>query len=138
MSGHTFRNPDKIQQLPFRDWLRTNMPNGKDGFVVEDLDLIIRVYGNNYKTDQGGKFFLIDLKHGTAWIDNAQKKTFGLMHELLRLADPKHLRYKGFFVVQYSNSDWGKSAFKVNKVSLDRNALLDFFSFRLEIDSLFD
>ncbi len=35
-----FRNPDKLQVLPYREWMRLNLPTGKQGMVVEDLDAV--------------------------------------------------------------------------------------------------
>jgi len=39
-----FRHPDKFQVLPWREYIRQNLPSGAEGFVAEDLDLIIRNY----------------------------------------------------------------------------------------------
>jgi hypothetical protein len=106
MSDHRFRNPDKLQQLPFRDWLRAGFPNGSDGFVVEDLDLVIRLYGPNYGSDRQGRFMLLELKHGTKPAGTSKLRTFGLMDHLLRQADPSAIRYRGFFIVRTNTDDW--------------------------------
>lgn len=110
----TFRNPDKFQVLPFREWIRNNMPSGRDGFVAEDLDLVVRLYGPRFHTDATGKFMLIELKHGNTQPAIAQQKTFGLIDALLRKADPEQKRYLGYFVVNYDNEDWNVSTFRIN------------------------
>jgi hypothetical protein len=108
-----FRNSDKLQVLPFREWLRTNMPTAHDGFVVEDLDLVIRWYGvNGFGTE--GVFMFLELKFWGYDIGLAQKKTFGMIDRLLRMADPKKEKYKGFFVIQYSDENWNNANFRIN------------------------
>ena len=44
MNKPKFRHPDKFQVLPWREYIRQNLPPGAEGFVAEDLDLIIRNY----------------------------------------------------------------------------------------------
>jgi len=128
-----FRNPDKFQRLPFRDWIRENLPTGQEGYVVEDLDLIIRACGQNFNSDGIGKFMLIELKYGSTWIGYAQRKTFGLIHQLLRESDPDRIRYIGYFIIQYDDENWDDATFKVNTVELSRTELLRFLSFDREI-----
>jgi len=118
MTAPTFRNPDKFQQLSFRDWFRKNKPSGKEGYVVEDLDLVLRIFGANFHTDATGKFILIELKFKNAWIGPAQKRTFSLINSLLRQGDPERKRYLGYYVVQYDNEDWDKASFRINRVKV--------------------
>jgi len=129
MSSHEFRNPDKLQVLPFRDWIRDHLPGGPDGYVVEDLDLVLRIYGPKFKSDATGKFMLIELKFGHSWIGVAQRKTFGLMHNLLRNADPGCQRYLGYFVLQYDNEDWDIANFSINRESVTRQRFMEFLLF---------
>lgn len=136
MSDHIFRNPDKLQVLPFRDWLRRNKPNGNTGFIVEDLDLIIRLYGEHYHTDDTGKFMLVELKFFPKWIDRAQEMTFGLIDCILRLTNLFGKRYFGFFVIQYSNNNWDISKFWINKQEINRETLLEFFDMGIPIEPL--
>jgi hypothetical protein len=90
------------------------MPSGSEGFVTEDLDLVVRLFGAKYNTDATGKFMLIELKHGNAQPAIAQQKTFGLIDSLLRKADPNKQRYLGYFILNYDNEDWNKANFRVN------------------------
>ena len=129
MTGHTFRNPELFQVLPFREWMRKNLPSGSQGMVIEDLDLVIRVYGTNFGSDAVGKFMLIELKFKKSWIGQAQKRTFGQIDRLLRKADPDAKRYMGYFVVQYDDEDWDKAQFKVNRKRLPTETFKRFLLF---------
>lgn len=126
-----FRNPELLQVLPYREWIRSNMPGPRAGFVVEDLDLVIRTYGNEFDTDGIGKIMLVELKRWPHNIGYAQRATFGLLHRLLRKADPDQNRYVGYFVVQYDNDDWDYSQFWVNGINLCLSELKDFLMFHL-------
>jgi hypothetical protein len=133
---HRFRHPEKFQQLQFRDWIRENMPHASEGYVVEDIDLVLRAYGANYYTDAEGIFMLIELKFGNAWVGTAQQRTFGMIHKLLRKADPEARRYLGYFVIQYDNEDWDKANFKINGVEVDREKFWAFMNFMAPIKSV--
>jgi len=121
MAVPVFRNPDKFQVLPYRDWLRKNQPQGSQGYVVEDLDLLVRGYGPRYGTDAKGRFMECELKFYPRNIGPAQKRTFGLRDEMMRRGDPDGERYLGFYVVQYDNEDWDLSKFWVNGLPMTRD-----------------
>jgi len=125
-----FRNPDKFQVLPFRDWLRTNLPNGSNGMVVEDLDLVVRCYGPMYGKDGDGMFMLVENKFGMATLGVAQVKTFGLIDRLLRQADPEARRYRGYYLVQYDCEEWEKANFRINGTPVTREQFMDFWNFK--------
>lgn len=134
MSKPEFRHPDKFQVLKFREWIRENLPTGKEGFIAEDLDLVIKVFGSNYGLGQAGKFMLCELKFYPTSIGYAQKQLFGTIDKLLRKADPKHKIYRGYYVIQYNNEDWDISEFWINDISVDHETLWAFFQFMYEID----
>ena len=123
-----FRHPDVLQQLPFRDWIRQNLPGPKAGYVVEDLDLVIRVYGDNFSSDSTGKFMLIELKKHPANIGHAQWMTFGLIDRLLK-SSPEGYRYKGYYVIQYTVEHWDYSQFHVNGIHLPKDKFIGFLKF---------
>lgn len=135
MNKPKFRNPDKFQILPFREWIRNNLPSGRDGFIVEDLDLVIKVYGRNYGLDRKGKFMLCELKFYPKSIGYAQKQLYGLIDKLLRSADPDKNRYQGYYVIQYDNDDWDISKFWINETLIKKDELWAFLQFIYEIDS---
>jgi hypothetical protein len=93
-----FRHPDKFQLLPWREWLRNELPPGPKGWVAEDLDLVVRKYSLE---DPVGRFMLIELKHGGASLSKSKLMTFGIIDFLLRQADPKRKIYRGYFLLQY-------------------------------------
>lgn len=124
-----FRNPDKLQQLPYRDYLRENFPSGADGYVVEDLDVVLRTYGTRFRSDDTGRVMLIELKYHPHWIGPAQQRTFGLIHQLMRKGDPDRERYLGYYVVWHDNSDWEASNFWINRKPVDRQIFHRFLSF---------
>lgn len=99
MSQPVFRNPDLYQVLPLREYLRGALPSGGDGCVIEDLDLLVRHYGPRYQLDSFGRFMLVEQKHPGSDIGTAQKRTFGLLHQLLRMADPDRKRYLGYYLL---------------------------------------
>lgn len=114
MSNHTFRNPHLFQRLPVRDYLRVHYPDGSRGFVVEDLDLVVRHYGVNYHTDATGRFMLIEIKHPGHSIGTAQRRTFGLLDSLLRKGDPNGERYMGYFQLNAEFDDGNNMVFPVH------------------------
>lgn len=120
MNTPIFRNDDIFQRLPFRDWIRENLPNGRSGFVAEDLDLIIRLFGRAHNSDRLGKMMLVELKYGEKTdLGIAQKMTMGLQNMLLRGGDADGTRYVGFFRVNYDDESWGPFCrFWVNGVEL--------------------
>ena len=145
MAAPEFRHPDKVQLLLFREYLRQNMPSSSDGYVVEDLDLVIRAFQPSrpskfqFQTDDEGKFRLIELKYGNAWITNGQRRTFGLMDRLMRVGDPDRKRYLGYFVVQYSHEDWNLADFRINGKQVTRDVFHRFLLFEdIGILGLFD
>jgi len=116
-----FRNPDLFQRLPWREWLRREMPAGPEGWVAEDLDLIVRRY---MSSDPVGRFMLVELKYGEAGLGEAQIRTFGLVDGLLRAADPQGRRYLGYYLLQYPELDWERChGFKVNGLPLSAQGL---------------
>ena len=141
MSGHTFRNPDLFQVLPLRDYLRSpGWPDGKDGFVVEDLDVVVRHFGNTFHTDAKGRLLLIEQKHPGHWIRTAQEKTFGLMDTLLRKADPERVRYLGYYILQVAFDADNAPVFPVrmNKQAMDATEFRKWITGETVIPSYFE
>lgn len=102
-----FRNPDKVQVLPFREWMRQNLPTGKQGMVVEDLDLLPTIFGplagRSYSDD--GMFMLVELKTPGYSMSYGQKRLFGLIDTLLRFSDPHEKYYLGCFTVWWDHEN---------------------------------
>jgi len=101
----TFRNPDKLQVLPIREYIRENCPGPGAGLVVEDLDLVPLQYGpliGRHK-NADGQFMLVEVKHPGFGIGYAQKRLFMMMDRLLRLGDPEGKFYIGFYVLNWND-----------------------------------
>jgi len=98
-----FRNPDKVQVLPWRDWMRVNCPTPGQGLVVEDLDLVVLRYGplEGRPRDADGKFLFMEVKCKGASVGYAQQRVFGLIDRLLKKADPNGAFYIGYFVLHW-------------------------------------
>lgn len=106
MAIPVFRNPDKFQVLPVREYIRKMCPGPSDGLVVEDLDLVPLIYGpliGRHKNDDG-KFMLVEIKHTGFGIKYAQTRLFAMMDRLLRLGDPHGKFYIGFYVLNWDNN----------------------------------
>ncbi len=102
-----FRNPSSLEGLQrLRDLLRGHsphimpMPNGQQGFVVEDLDLVLRWYGKNFGLDNEGRLRLCEVKYGQTPIAKAQKMTFKLLAAII---GKNHPRFDGYFIIQTSD-----------------------------------
>lgn len=125
MSDHRFRNPQFYQVLGYREAIREWMPNGSAGFVATDLDLVLRWFGPAYGTDAAGKFAFVELKHGSASLGTAQRMTFRLINDALRLADPTASRYVGFYVIKSSTDNWVEcDDFCINTVATNQTGLI--------------
>lgn len=122
MDRPVFRNPDKFQVLPLREYMRLTLPSGPSGCVVEDLDILVRHYGINYGLDATGRFMLIEQKFPGSFIGSAQIRTFGLIHDTLRKGDPNRERYVGYYVLNIAFDDFGNPMFPV---TVNRSHVLD-------------
>jgi hypothetical protein len=139
-----FRHPELFQLLPWREHLRSKrFPSGADGFVVEDLDVLVRWWGHNFQLDDDGTFALVEMKYdatgaGPARLPYAQERTFELLDGVLRRGDPDGTRYRGCYVVQYGPALWPDCrSFRINGRTVTRAGFDDFFLRRLEVEPLF-
>lgn len=104
-----------------RQFIRENMPSGKEGFVAEDLDLVIKYFGSNFSTDRDGFIKIIELKVGIGIFGTAQKETMGLLDKMCRTSEYSE-RYLGFFLVYSPSCEWEKEEFiTVNGFDLSQN-----------------
>lgn len=134
LMGKNLRRNDRYTNYQgHRDYLMGDrFPNGNEGYVVEDLDLLVRGYGLKFNTDSKGRFMLIELKYYPSDIGYAQKKTFGMVDEMLRAGDKvlngNSPRYLGYFVVQYDNEDWNLSRFWIDGKEVTKSGFDEFIS----------
>lgn len=139
MSQHKFNHPEEFGVLWFREWIRDRFPNGWEGFVAEDLDLVVRTFGTDYGSDAAGRFMLIEAKFRNATIKNAQARTFGLIHGLLRSADPNRERYIGFYKLGYGDGVDADRPLWLNNKPMTEDELIEFLNFRrLDIEGMWE
>ena len=94
-------DPYEVEK-PIRKLIRERIP--KSGRVVEDLDLLIRHYSTSNSV---GVFRAIETKHGDIGLTIGQDKSFRQMHNLWRRGDPDATEYKGFYLVQCDDAEYG-------------------------------
>lgn len=117
-ADRTFRMRELLRGRGYR-----SMPSGPDGFIVEDLDLLLRWKGPRFNLDDAGRFRLIEVRRRGTNLDWAKEWTFGLIHFCLRAFKP---RYDGFYVVQHDNDDFDRATtFWVNGQELTADEFLN-------------
>lgn len=95
------------REKPIRRLMRQRMPRGSQGYVPEDLDIVLRVFGPRFRSDAKGKIRLIETKWNPVadcpvTLKGGQDRTFRLVDEMLSassLAD----RYEGFYIVTHTH-----------------------------------
>ena len=103
MSGPKIRSKT-LQILPEREWIRENISCEKGGFVVEDLDMIVKIYNPEIPRDSG-KFRLIEKKNPGERFGYAQISLFKTMDHLLTKSDPDRKCYQGFYLIIWNYKD---------------------------------
>lgn len=109
MSAHVFLN-DRLRDDRFQ-WVRDNLPDGKDGFTHNDLDSVPRIYT---PSNPDGMFMLVEWKWNTAQLKPSQIRTFKMIDGLLRIADPDRMKYHGFYVVTWRGIPIGQNDFRID------------------------
>ena len=114
MSEHRFHLSDQLPVYPAREFLRGPLfPNGRDGFVVQDMDaaMVLRQFGRKRDSDELGRLLLVEMKHNADGpapaLRTAQAVTFGLIHDLLK--QTRSVRYAGFLILTHSTKNPGDS-----------------------------
>lgn len=118
MHRYPWKNIGTYELHDYREFIKQYLPHGSDGFVVEDVDAVIRVYSDSFGTDSTGMFMFLEFKEITPRVTypsdiklgTAQSITFKLIDRMLRTASdlPNTYdtgRYKGYFVVKYQDID---------------------------------
>jgi hypothetical protein len=102
-----FRNPDKLALIPYREYMRDNLPTPGQGMVVEDMDVIALQIGAlcGRHRDADGKFMMIEIKSFGARMGYAQTRLFSMMHRLMRAGDPQKEYYVGFYLLHWDDNN---------------------------------
>lgn len=110
------------KERPIRTWFRERGLVGREGLNIQDLDIAINCFGKligrNHSED--GRIKLIETKVDIGWIEPkmtyAQRRTFELLHKLLRSADPGARFYRGLYTV---STPLCKKSEEFNNVNFD-------------------
>ncbi len=126
MTTYVFRNPDLYQLDELRELIRgrkhQSMPGRGDGFVVEDLDLVIRWYGRKWGLDGKGRYRLCEVKHANGEFTRGQSNTFGLIAQDLQSSK----RFDGFYIIRHSDGAHDQdTTYEVNGARLTCDGFLD-------------
>ena len=131
-----FRSKD-LKNLPERQWNRDNMPEGKEGFIVEDIDMVIVNYDTEIKGDSG-TILLIEKKNPLEPFNYAQKNLFSIINALLRKSDPDRKKYRGFYLVRwYDNYVTVNEKVRLSRIGGKHSEYGKWLSGEFEIDSYF-
>jgi hypothetical protein len=95
---------------PMSNWIRDNMPPGRDGFVHEDYDSlqVLKVFGPKHDLDDVGSTLRAEFKHANAGpLGRSKEIVFALDDLCLRvgaeaLGHPEY--YRGFVVIRYGTN----------------------------------
>jgi len=133
---HYFEHTNLEQELPWRIWIRKNMPTGPEGFTFEDVDGVASIHGEIARGRS--RFMLIEFKLMDTKLDLSQKITYERIDRLLRKADPFRNEYKGFFIVEWPRE--GISPYvRINyRKLLNADEFHDFLLFQLQLKSYFE
>lgn len=121
MSEHVFRNPDIVQQLPFRDYIREKCPGASQGLSVLDLDLVPLLFGSiiGRPKNADGKFMLVEIKKAYVGLNYAQQRLLQMMHRLFRQADPGQQHYIGCYLLHWNYDTNEPAALNNNAISTE-------------------
>ncbi len=121
--------------LKWRQWMRANLPTGKEGMSIEDLDAIVTIFGP--LSPDIPKCMLVEFKLWGVQLDYSQLKTLRLLHDLLRRGDPKRVQYRGVYVIEWPRDDDEFVRINYEHLLKFEPQLREFFLFKLHVPSLF-
>lgn len=133
-----------------REYLRHAIPNPRYGFVLEDLDLIVRLYDRTRSSGRlsaYGRYLKVENKWNSDEMGAGQRMTHELEHKILRKGDPEHQYYVGFYLINWpslpmqdglpAQIDFDRQP-RVNGIDLTWDELISFLKFEKFLPSLFD
>jgi hypothetical protein len=126
---------DEADLCPRRQYIRDNCPEGEQGFVAEDVDLLLRYFGPR-GIDPWGKMKLIEFKVANGVFMTAQQRTFGLLDRILKTSCEAE-RYLGFYLVYTETELWDDlDVFTVNGWDLTKQQFNSWLKNELHIDPI--
>ena len=135
MNKPYLRNPDIIQELPWRKWLRNGFESMPfplvRGLNVQDVDLAVVRYGElaDRHLYDDGILRLFEIKQLNGQMSQGQTRLFSMMDRMLRAGDPEGKNYDGFYFLHWEPPD----NCKLNGQRLTMDELKDFLLGKLDI-----
>lgn len=125
MSNHVWRQG--YGNDPMREWMRRELPGGKDGLVLIDLDLAVRRYGENYGLDAEGDLLLVEKKEYAGQLTGGEKFVYSWIDKAI--GEGKMLsRWRGWEVLKVVYKDEPCVCEKCNQPVENKDQAYDRFS----------
>jgi hypothetical protein len=103
------------RDLSFSGWIRKNLPDSSEGFMVSDLDFILQ----NWKTK---KIMLIEVKTRNAELRSWQYNLFSNLDKWIKKGIDANWMYLGFHIVKFENTCFDDGlVFFDDKVESEKN-----------------
>jgi hypothetical protein len=132
MSDAQWRGDPNLRDAK-REFIRRNLPSGRDGFVAEDIDLVIRHFSNRYDQDSAGRLRLTEVKVARGMFRTSKAMTLGLLDAICRSSDMAE-RYEGFFLIYTETDNWDEcDLFVVNGIELSRDSFIAWLNGELNL-----
>ena len=136
MNKPYLRNPDIVQELPWRKWLRNGFESMPfplvRGLNVQDVDLAVVRYGElaDRHLYDDGILRLFEIKQLNGQMTQGQMRLFSMMDRMLRKGDPEGVNYGGFYFLHWEPP----SRCKLNGQRMTMDELAQFMLGQLEIE----
>lgn len=137
---HFFGHPGAGEpELPWRKWIRENLPRGPEGFVFEDIDGVAVRFDPRTHINQ--KFMLLEFKQWGVALDRSQLEVLKMLDARLRAGDRWVSQrsdpvYYGVYICEWHRTDEFVRLNYNHFLSYER--LREFFLFQLWFPSYFE
>jgi len=108
MNKPYLRNPNFVQELPWRKWMRNEFetmpfPMNLKGLNVQDIDLVVVRYGQcaGRHLYADGIIRLFEVKQLNGKMSDGQARMYSMLDRLLRQGDPEGEFYEGFYFLYW-------------------------------------
>lgn len=120
-------------ELPWRAFIRQNLPRGPEGFVFEDIDGVAVRFDPKAHVNQA--FMLIEFKWWGVKLDRSQVEVLRMLDGIMRRGDPQRALYKGTYTVEWHRTD---EFVRINyQQHLSHDRFKQFLMFQTSIPSYF-
>jgi hypothetical protein len=109
------------RDLQFSGWIREKLPDSSTGMSATDLDFILF----NWTAKE---MMMIEVKTRNAKPKKNQMEIFKLLSRWIQQGIDNGWTYKGFHLVQFTNTNFDDGAVKLNGKVVTEKQLIDFLS----------